>query len=96
MTPDPEALSAELRARGDAVRRREVDRAFAALGGREALTVHQRQIIEEFAESIVDGALAAPERALADASDGRTVEAAARLPSDTVEGVARGADATWD
>lgn len=79
MRPDPEALSAAFASYAEATRRREVDRAFARLGGREALTDEQRRVVCELADAIASGIVAAPERTLEERPDERTVEAAARL-----------------
>ena len=72
-------LSAAYASHAEATKRREVDRAFARLGGREALTDEQRRVVRELADAIASGIVAAPERTLEEHPDERTVEAAARL-----------------
>ena len=79
MSRDPAALSGALRAHAEAVKRREVARALDELGGEDALSADQRRAIEALADGIVAGILDAPERALEDAANERTVAAAARV-----------------
>ena len=79
MSRDPAAISGALRAHAESVRRREVARAVDELGGEDALSADQRRAIEALADAVVEGILDAPERALEDAVNERTVAAAARV-----------------
>lgn len=78
---DPAAVRAALHARGDAVRRRELDRLFDTLEARGSLTARQRATIATLASALVAGALDAPDTVLADpaAHDPETVRAVATL-----------------
>lgn len=79
--PDPEAVRRTVRARGESIRRRELRRAFDRLEARGTLTDRRRQVLARMATAIVDGVLAAPDAALADADehDPETVRMALEL-----------------
>lgn len=79
--PDPEAVRRTIRGGGEAIRRRELRRAFDRLETRGTLTDRRRQVLVRMATAIVDGVLAAPDAALADADehDPETVRRALEL-----------------
>lgn len=78
---DPEAVRGVIRARGEEIKRRELQKAFDRLEANGELTSEQREIIRQMATAIVDGVLAAPEVALEDSQKfGReTVKTAVEL-----------------
>lgn len=63
--PNAEAARRLIRARGAAVRRRELRTALSRLETHGGLASEQRRVVEEMAAAVVDGVLAAPESTLA-------------------------------
>jgi glutamyl-tRNA reductase len=77
---DPETVRQAIRRRSELLKRREVDQAVNKLRIRGEFTESKREIIEEMADAIVDGVLAAPESVLEQASsDEDAVETAIEL-----------------
>lgn len=64
--PDAAAVRRAMRARGESIRRAELERAFDRLDAQGGLTDADRRVVARMAESIVNGVLAAPESALVD------------------------------
>lgn len=75
--PDPTDVADAVRARGEAIKRREVRRAVAALDG--PVSDRERRAILAMADGILEGVLATPERFLRNGADDRHAEAAVRL-----------------
>jgi glutamyl-tRNA reductase len=63
---DPEAVRGTIRAHGEEIKGRELQKAFNRLDANGELTSEQREIVRQMATAIVDGVLAAPELALKD------------------------------
>jgi glutamyl-tRNA reductase len=66
---DPVAVRRAILARGEAVKRRELQEAVDRLESLGSLTDEQRRIVAEMATAIVDDVLAAPESALDDSAE---------------------------
>lgn len=66
---DPEAVRNAIRARGEEIKRQELEQAFNQLESQGTLTDRRRQIIRHLATAIVDGVLQPPESALSDTPD---------------------------
>ncbi|MFC4990477.1 hypothetical protein [Saliphagus infecundisoli] len=58
---DPEAVQSALRAYGDEIKRKEIQRMFNRLEANQEFTCEQREIIRQMATAIVEGVLTAPE-----------------------------------
>lgn len=78
---DPEAVRGAIRARGEEIKRRELQKAFNRLDANGELTSEQREVIRKMATAIVDAVLAAPESALENSQgyNGETVRTAVKL-----------------
>ncbi|MGB9960729.1 glutamyl-tRNA reductase (plasmid) [Halobacterium sp. MBLA0001] len=78
---DPEAVRNTIRARGEEIKRRELQRTVNRLESNGDLTTEQLEIIRQMATAIVDGILAAPEEALEDSRtcDSETYQKAIEL-----------------
>lgn len=77
------ALPPTVDASAAAIRRRELERAYARLGGREALDQAEREVLEALADALVEGVLRRPSMAVEQGVDPST--AVELLPTD-VEG----------
>lgn len=78
---DPEAVRGVIRARGEEIKRRELQKAFNRLEANGELTSEQREIIRQMATAIVDAVLAPPQATLEDSQtyDVETVQTAINL-----------------
>jgi len=70
------ALARRIRARGEEIRREELDRALSKLDAEGDLTPAQRRAVEEMTENVVDALLETPTAAIERAEDPETLAAA--------------------